>query len=373
MPNTFQTKKGIILKDKDLRPLIKDAKKCAEAVDLIYVKDAEPGIKRLKKGKNFIYVSGKRRIKGRLTLQRINRIVIPPAWDKVWICPYANGHLQATGLDVKKRKQYKYHPRWNSLRNFTKFCRLRAFGQAITCIRHRVNNDLKRPDLQREKILALLVKLMENTSIRVGNDLYEKLYGSFGLTTLKNKHVKVLGDKIRFSFKGKKGVLHDIEVRNRQLAQIIESCRELPGSHLFQYLDEGGKPKSVDAAMLNEYLGAISKQDFTAKDFRTWSGSVICLKALKEMAEVRRKSDAKKNIISALDQVAAHLGNTRAVCRKYYVHPTIINLYESNQLEKFLKKKNNNGSKIGEDNVQFLSPEEKMLMELLRKENALVV
>ena len=265
--------------------------------------------------------------------------MIPPAWTSVWICPFANGHIQATGLDLRGRKQYRYHPLWNALRDQTKFHRLYEFGKALPKIRQKVEEDFKKKGLCQEKVMALVVSLMERTYIRIGNSGYEKLYGSYGLTTLKDKHVEVDGTKIKFSFKGKKGVEHTVTLKNKKLANTIRACREIPGKELFQYFDEEGNKKSIDSGMVNQYIkDAAGGLEFTAKDFRTWAGSLNILWAFKSIGDSTSASDCKKKIVEALDEVSSKLGNTRTVCRKYYVHPGLIKLYEENSLRQYVEK-----------------------------------
>jgi DNA topoisomerase-1 len=329
----------IKLTTRKFKAIYNDPVKSAQTVDLVYVSDSQPGIKRVKRGKKFSYVHGNKIVDDEKTLARIRSLVIPPAWENVWICTLGNGHLQATGKDTRKRKQYKYHALWCKLRNQAKFSHLLEFGKALPAIRARVNKDLALPGLPLKKVLAVIVALMEQTSIRVGNNMYEKLYGSFGLTTLKDQHVKINGEKMLFSFKGKKGIAQKVSLRSKRLARIVKQCRDIPGKELFQYYDENGNHKSIDSGMVNHYLKEITGKDFTAKDFRTWSGTIYALKALKEIGPAKNKSAANKNIVAALDRVAEHLGNTRAVCKKYYVHPVVLTLYEEGKLEKYFEKK----------------------------------
>jgi len=355
----------IRISDKVIRTILHDAEKSAEAANLVYVHDCEPGIKRLKKGRTFIYTKGSKKITDEASLDRIRRLVIPPAWTRVWICAKENGHLQATGYDLRKRKQYRYHSLWNSLRNHTKFYRLHRFGSLIPAIRERIEKDLALPGLPQEKVLAAVVCLMERTSIRIGNNAYEKLYGSFGITTLKDKHVNIKGASVQFSFKGKKGVLHKISLRSKRLATIVKQCRDIPGQELFQYYDEQGNHKCIDSGMVNQYLKSVSGEDFTAKDFRTWSGSVQALLAFRSIEPCDTETGRKKNIVAALDAVAAHLGNTRTVCRKYYVHPVIIDLYEKQKLHHYLMAPDaakNTADRKG------LATEERLLLRILEKE-----
>ncbi|HEY5405824.1 MAG TPA: DNA topoisomerase IB, partial [Ginsengibacter sp.] len=320
------------------------------------------GIERKKKGEKFEYFFKGEKIIDDEELLRIKHLVIPPAWTNVWICEKENGHLQATGYDIKNRKQYRYHRYWNSLRNHTKFYRLLSFGKVLPDIRAQLNKDIGIANLPLKKVLAAVVKLMERTNIRVGNSFYEKTYGSFGLTTLKDKHVKFKGSAVSFTFIGKKGVGHKITLKNKKLAAIIKKCRDVPGKELFQFYDDEGNRHSIDSGLVNTYIREISNADFTAKDFRTWSGTVQAFLALKSIGCCDTQTETKKRIVEALDIVADQLGNTRTVCKKYYVHPLILSLYESKKLEKYIeeldrieKKEDNNG----------LTPEEKIVLKIL--------
>lgn len=342
--------------------IAKDPVKTAAAVNLKYVSDTEPGIERIKRGKGFKYLYEESVLNDKENLQRIKSLVIPPAWEKVWICSLSNGHLQATGLDVKKRKQYRYHSLWNTLRNQTKFFKLYEFGKALPAIRLQLEKDLSLPGLPLKKVLATVVSLMERTHIRIGNNFYEKLYGSFGLTTLKDKHVNISGSSLKFSFKGKKGVHHDISIKSKKLAALVKQCRDIPGKELFQYYDEKGEHKSIDSGMINDYIKQIGGIDFTAKDFRTWAGTVQALLAFKELGFYETVTESKKKIVEALDIVSKELGNTRTVCRKYYVHPGIIDMYENKSLEKYLQQLD---SIEVDDNKTDLTAEEKIVMKIL--------
>lgn len=344
--------------------ILHDAEKAAKAVKLIYIQDFQCGIKRKKIKSDFHYFLNEKKIVDASILARIKKLVIPPAWKDVWICPLDNGHLQATGVDGKNRKQYKYHALWNNLRNQTKFYRLHEFGSAIPAIRKQLRKDLALPGMPVEKVLAVVVSLMEQTSIRIGNNIYEKLYGSFGLTTLKNKHVKVSGSHLQFVFRGKKGVSHKIQINDRRLAKIVKQCREIPGKELFQYYDDEGEHKSVDSGMVNAYIKSIAGADFTAKDFRTWAGTLQAISAFKNLAKADDETGIKQNIIKMLDLVSAHLGNTRNVCKKYYVHPAVIRLYEKNKLEDYLDV--DEDKKIVDSNG--LTCDEELLMKILEKE-----
>jgi DNA topoisomerase-1 len=347
---------------KKLRSIVNDEEKTARAANLIYVTDKEPGIERKKAGETFEYFYKGEKIKDDEELLRIKHLVIPPAWTKVWICKKENGHLQATGYDVKNRKQYKYHPHWNSLRNHTKYYRLLEFGKALPAIRIQLEKDIADTELSLKKVLAAVVKLMERTNIRVGNSFYEKTYGSFGLTTLKDRHVKFNGNAVSFSFTGKKGISHKITLKNKKLAAIIKKCRDIPGKELFQFYDEKGNRQSIDSGMVNNYIREISNADFTAKDFRTWAGTVQAFLALKSIGCCDTVTETKKRIVVALDIVSEQLGNTRTVCKKYYVHPLILSLYESKKLEKYIEELD----KIEKaDSNNSLLPEEEIVMKIL--------
>lgn len=341
--------------------LMNNVVKAAEAVNLVYVCDNEPGIKRRKQGSHFIYMAGSRRLKNKDDLKRIRSLVIPPAWEDVWICKLENGHLQATGIDIKKRKQYRYHPHWNALRSQTKFYHIYQFGKALPAIRCQLKKDLSLPGLPAEKVLAAVVSLMERTNIRIGNSMYEKLYGSFGLTTLKDKHVSFEGNTMAFCFKGKKGVTHTISLKSKKLLQIVKKCRDIPGKELFQYYDENGERKTIDSGMVNEYIKKISGGDFTAKDFRTWSGTVHSLTALKELGLHETETEAKRKVAELFRMVAKELGNTPNVCKKYYVHPVIIDLYTKKELGRYIEKLD----KVNCDDGTGLSAEEIVTMEIL--------
>jgi DNA topoisomerase-1 len=309
------------------------AKEAAKMAGLRYVSDQRPGIQRRRAGKGFRYldVNG-RPLRDAAALQRIKALAIPPAWTEVWICPQPNGHLQATGRDAKGRKQYRYHARWRSVRDETKFDRMLSFGQALPLIRARTEEDLRLPGLPRAKVQAALVRLLETTFIRIGNEEYARTNRSFGLTTLRDSHVEIKGADVRFQFRGKSGVRHTVSLSDRRLARIVKRCQDLPGQVLFQYLDEAGQPQSIGSAEVNEYLREITREDFTAKDFRTWAGTVLAAFALQQCPPCNTQAELKHNIVEALKTVAARLGNTPAVCRKSYVHPAILELYGGGEL-----------------------------------------
>jgi DNA topoisomerase-1 len=300
----------------------------ARAAGLRYVMDTIQGIRRQRIGEEFQYLDPKGGpIADPNELGRIRSLGIPPAWTEVWICPTPRGHLQATGRDAKGRKQYRYHPRWREVRDQTKFDRMIEFGEALPRIREQVEQNLGLPGMPREKILATVIRLLETTMIRVGNEEYVRQNHSYGLTTMRNRHVDVSGATLRFHFHGKSGKRHDVELHDRRLARIVKRCREIPGHHLFEYLDSEGQTHPVGSGDVNDYLREISGQEFTAKDFRTWAGTLLAVQSLRALGVCESESQGKKNIVQAIDAVTERLGNTRAVCRKYYVHPLVLEAY----------------------------------------------
>lgn len=332
----------------------------AKAAGLLYVSDSLPGWTRKVRGTNFFYVDADgKRCADKETLARIKSMVLPPAWQNVWICAAANGHLQATGTDAKGRKQYRYHAGWNQIRSHTKYYRLPEFAEALPLIRERIERDLKLPGFPYEKVLALAVSIMEQTNIRVGNEAYRKLYGSFGLTTLQDKHVRIEGSQIKFRFKGKKGVLHDLQLSSRKLARLVQQSKDIPGKELFQYYNGQGGHRSIGSGDVNAYLKEITGTEFTAKDFRTWSGTVTAFQALRGMGEYASATEAKRNTLAAIDEVARQLGNTRTVCRKYYVHPAIVLAYGERKLHGYFKE-------VAEtDEKDWLTDDEKTVRQVL--------
>ena len=318
--------------------LTADPVKSAELVGLRYVNDTSPGIRRQCVGEEFRYISvNGERIGNDFELNRIKALVIPPAWTDVWICPLAHGHLQATGRDAKGRKQYRYHAHWNKIRNQTKFNRMIAFGEALPKLRQRTQEDLTLAGLPREKVLATVVQLLENTRIRIGNEEYAQTNDSFGLTTMRDQHVDISGAKLRFKFRGKSGVNHEIELSDRRLAKIVKRCQDIPGQELFQYLDDDGQHQPIDSADVNAYLQEITGLDFTAKDFRTWGGTVLAAQELNELGPFESQTEGKKNVTQAIKDVAERLGNRPATCRKYYVHPFVIDAYMDGTLFETMK------------------------------------
>jgi len=303
----------------------------ARSAGLRYVGDDLPGIRRVASGKGFGYVGpdGKR-VTDRATLDRIRALAIPPAYTDVWISPYANGHIQATGRDARGRKQYRYHAKWREARDETKYARTIAFAKALPKIRRQVERDLRLPGMPREKVLAAVVRLLETTTIRIGNEEYAKDNGSYGLTTMKNSHVRVSGGEMRFSFRGKSKIRHAISLEDRRLAKIVRGCQDLPGQRLFQYVGDDGEAHAVESSDVNDYIRAISGDDFSAKDFRTWEGTVACALLLVDRSPIESEAERKRQVADAMKIVAARLGNTPTVCRKCYVHPVIVEAYLEN-------------------------------------------
>jgi DNA topoisomerase-1 len=342
----------------------KDYEKAANAVNLTYVRDNMPGIRRFKKGKGFTYIYEDQTLKDRAELGRIKKLAIPPAWTDVWICPLQNGHIQATGLDIRKRKQYRYHSLWAHVRSETKFHRLYEFGKLLPRLRAQLESDLQIRELNQDKVLATVISLMERTYIRIGNSNYEKLYGSYGLTTLKGKHVSINGAHMRFAFRGKKGVQHEITLKNKRLARTVEQCRDIPGKELFQYYDDEGNRRIIESGMVNEYIKKSTGKDFSAKDFRTWAGSVHALETLHSMPEGITDTERKKNIIAVLDSVSKKLGNSRSICKKYYVHPGLLRLYEENNISRYTRSLDLIDN---QEESSGLTSSEKVLLKILKE------
>ena len=342
-----------------------DARDAAENAGLRYANDQAPGITRRKSGKGWSYreASGER-ITDRTVIERINKIGIPPAYTDVWICPDARGHIQATGRDAKGRKQYRYHVRFREVRDSTKYQHMLTFAAALPGIRERIDADMRRRGLAREKVLATVVRLLETTMIRVGNADYAKQNKSYGLTTLNDRHVKVEGGQLRFRFKGKSGKEWNLTLADRRVAKIVKQSQDLPGQHLFQYLDDDGEQREVTSSDVNDYLREVSGSDITAKDFRTWTGTVLAALALAEFSKFDSEAAAKKNIRAAIEQVSARLGNTPAVCRRCYVHPEIIDSYMSHAL--ILEVEREVERELRED-IAGLRPEEALVLAFLQR------
>jgi DNA topoisomerase-1 len=343
---------------------VDDPKQAAEEAGLSYVNDDDRGLTRELVGDGFVYFkpSGEP-VTDEAALERIRKLAIPPAWTEVWICPKANGHLQATGRDARGRKQYRYHPQFREVREGTKYEHMLEFAKALPKIRARIAQDMALKGLPREKVLATVVHLLETTLIRVGNDDYARENKSYGLTTLRNPHVKVEGSQLKFRFKGKSGKTWDLKIANRRVAKVVKACQELPGQRLFQYAGEGGELKEVTSADVNGYLKEITGRDVTAKDFRTWAGTVLAALALQEFEAFDSKATIKKNVRAAIERVAQRLGNTPTICRKCYVHPEIIDSYEQGELLLDIKEKVE--SELRED-LAALKPEEAAVLGLLQ-------
>jgi DNA topoisomerase-1 len=352
-----------------LRKVADDPVESAKLFKLVYIADVVSGITRKRSGNNFRYFLNEKEIEDKENLARLKKLAIPPAWQNVWICKKENGHLQATGIDIKQRKQYRYHALWNKMRSETKYFRLYEFGKNLPALREQLEKDVAIQGLHLNKILATIVLLMERTSIRIGNSFYEKLYGSFGLTTLKNRHVNIQGSNIRFEFKGKKGVHHTISLRSKRLAGIVKKCLDIPGKELFQFYDDVGNIHPIDSGMVNEYIRKISSAEFSSKDFRTWAGTIFVLETCREKGDYEEENEMKHKMIEILDEVAKHLGNTRTVCKKYYVHPLILELYETHKLGKYLDELK---APINSSNESGYTPEEKVLMKILESDSKAV-
>jgi DNA topoisomerase-1 len=342
---------------------ITDPAESAKAAGLRYVSDTKPGIKRVESGRGFRYIgTDGKPVRDQETLARIKSLVIPPAWKEIWICPNPKGHLQVTGRDARGRKQSRYHPRWREVRDETKYERMLLFGVELPNIRERVEQDLKMPGLPRPKVLATIVHLMETTLIRIGNEEYARKNKSYGLTTMRNKHVNVDGATVTFHFQGKSGVKHTVDINDRRIARIVRRCQDIPGYELFQYVDEDGTHHSVDSADVNEYLREIAKQDFTAKEFRTWAGSLLTCMTLRALGAYESEKEATKNIVQTIKTVAARLGNTPSVCRKCYVHPAVLQWYMSGKMVATKRLLPDDHEEMAEE----LRREEAVLLKLLR-------
>lgn len=340
------------------------AAEAARDAGLRYVSDQSPGITRVRAGRSFRYRdAAKRPVDNEHVLARIKSLAIPPAWTDVWICASPNGHIQATGRDARGRKQYRYHPRWREVRDATKYERVVAFADALPKIRRRVTRDLGRRGLDRQKVLATVVRLLDTTYIRVGNEEYARDNESFGLTTMRNRHVHVSSSEIRFEFRGKSGKTHSVRVHDRKLARVVKQCQDLPGQELFQYVDDDGERHGIESQDVNDYLRSITRGDFSAKDFRTWGGTVLAAWALQELGEYSSELEAKRQVVSAIDSVAMQLGNTRSVCRQCYVHPDVLDAHMDGTLLANLETRAE--EKLA--NVSQLSPAEAAVLAFLRR------
>ena len=347
----------------NLSAAIVDPEEAAQYAGLLYVSDDRAGISRVRSGKGFSYKLGGRTVRDAATLERIKALAVPPAWTDVWICPKATGHIQATGRDARGRKQYRYHPGFREVRESTKYHRLLVFAENLSTIRAQVHAHLALKGLPREKVLAVVVRLLEATLIRVGSDEYARSNKSYGLTTLKNRHVEVDGSALRFNFKGKSGKIWNISLRDRRIAKVIRACQDLPGQELFAYLDDTGQTRDVTSSDVNAYLREISGEDITAKDFRTWHGTVLAAIALQEFQKFDSQAGAKRNIRNAIERVAARLGNTPTICRKCYIHPEIFASYAEGSL--LLETNAQIEAELRKD-LATLRPEEAAVLTLLQ-------
>lgn len=350
-------------KKNELHALHAAPAKSAEWAGLRYTTDEKLGITRKKAGTGFYYLDKKgEKVTDEKTLDRIKKLVIPPAWTDVWISPIAKGHLQATGRDEKGRKQYLYHTQWQQVRSLTKFGRMIAFGRHLPVLREKIKKDIETRKLDRQKVTALALTLIDNALIRVGNRHYAKSNKSYGLTTLRDRHVKINGSSMKFSFKGKKGVEHEIDVNDRRLARLVKKCKDIPGYDLFQYYNEDGERQTLESGDVNEYLQEVTSEDFTAKDFRTWGGTVRMVQCLEQVLDENPDLGKEKSIKEAVKMVAKGLGNTPTVCSKYYIHPEVVNLFREDKLLKYLKKHDATASKN-----EYLSGTEELLLKMLEK------
>ncbi|RIJ41801.1 DNA topoisomerase IB [Pontibacter oryzae] len=350
-------------KTNKVHALYADPSKSAAWAGLRYTSDDKPGYTRKGAGKGYYYLDNKgQRLEDEKELARIKALVIPPAWTDVWICKSVKGHLQATGRDAKGRKQYIYHPQWQQARNLTKFDRMIEFGKCLPELREQIDADISTRNLDRRKVTALVLSLMDNALIRIGNRHYAKSNKSYGLTTLRDKHVKINGSSIKFSFRGKKGVEHEIDLKDRRLAKLVKKCRDIPGYDLFQYYDEDGNRQVLESGDVNEYLREVTKYDFTAKDFRTWGGTVRMVECLEKVIEEKEDGDKEKTIREAVKTVAKGLGNTPTVCTKYYIHPEVVNMFREDRLLKYLERHNAENSP-----ENHLSSTEQFVLKMLKR------
>jgi DNA topoisomerase-1 len=340
-------------------------REAAKEAGLRYSSDDRPGIRRRRRGRGFQYLDAHgRTITDREERARIDALAVPPAWTDVWICPSPNGHLQATGRDARGRKQYRYHPRWRELRDEAKYDRMLAFAAALPRIRRRVDRDIARKALSKPRVVATIVRLLDETGIRVGNDEYARENGSFGLTTMRKRHAEVEGSSVAFRFRGKSGKTTDVDVTDPRVARVLRRCEGLPGQHLFQYVDEDGEPVDVDSDDVNAYLREVAGGDFTAKDFRTWTGTVLAAWALEELGEAGSQTQATRQVVRAVESVAKELGNTPAVCRSAYIHPQVIETHLEGNLAQLLGREADRRVAQG---MRGLTAHEAAVLALLRR------
>ena len=360
---TVEKKFPEMAKKNELHALHAAPERSAAWAGLKYTTDEKPGISRKKAGSGYYYLDKKgQKVTDPKTLERISKLVIPPAWTDVWISPSAKGHLQATGRDEKKRKQYLYHTQWQHARSLTKFGRMLAFGKHLAQLREQISKDIDNRKMDRRKVTAVVLTLLDNALIRIGNRHYAKSNNSYGLTTLRDKHVKINGSSMKFSFRGKKGVEHEIDVNDRRLARLVKKCKDIPGYDLFQYFDENGDRQTLESGDVNAYLQEVTQEDFSAKDFRTWGGTVRMVQCLEQLLEENPELDKEKSIKESVKMVAKGLGNTPTVCSKYYIHPEVINLFREDKLLQFLKRHN-----IPASGNKYLSGTEELVLKMLEK------
>ena len=342
--------------EKLMDQLIKTPHLVLDKLDLVYINNQQLPIVRNRVGEEFEYKKNGRNVKRKSELKRFKSLVIPPAWENVRISDLTNAHLQAVGTDNKNRKQYRYHPKWNLVRNQTKFYKIASFGKSLPKIRKQVDQDLEQKEWSKDKVVALVIRLMEETHIRIGNEKYAKDNKSYGLSTLRKRHININRNSLRFEFIGKKGVQHTITTRNKQLIKLVSRCEEIPGWEVFKYYDKNGEKKVLDSHMVNQYLHDISGEYFSAKDFRTWAASLIFFETLMDIGIATDEKDIKKNILSAFDNTAEALGNTRNVCKNYYVHPLLVSTYEDGSIQKYfdrVKKSRSNQQYFSRSEIAF--------------------
>lgn len=357
----YLEKKQMQIDSNALESLMKNPEEAAIMANLVYLSESELTISRQNSGRGYVYILKGEKIKDSEQLKRFKNIVIPPAWKNTRISPVVNSHLQVVGLDDKNRKQYIYHPQWSKIRNQTKFLKMNVFGKTLPKIRSKVDADLDQPEMSRRKVLALVMRLMEETHIRIGNSYYAKNNKTYGLSTLRTRHVKTSKNKMKFEFVGKKGKEHSVSIKNKKLIKLVNQCEEIPGWELFKFYDTEGNKQSVDSGMINKYIQEISGNIFSAKDFRTWSASKIFFETLYQTGYLENEKENKKAILEAYDAAAKGLGNTRTVCREYYVHPHIVQLYESGQIEPYFEKIKSKNTQ----NYASLSGTEKVMLDLI--------
>ncbi|QMU28394.1 DNA topoisomerase IB [Adhaeribacter radiodurans] len=350
------------MEEKDVHVLYADPVQSAAEAGLRYIPDTGKGFNRKRSGKGFTYLDTKgEKITDPKILDRLKKLIIPPAWENVWICPSPNGHIQVTGRDTKGRKQYIYHPEWRNTRSLTKFSRMISFGETLPTVRQQIEKDLLIQSLNQRKVTAIVLNLLDQSLIRIGNRQYAEANKSYGLTTLRDKHVAIEGDQVKFQFVGKKGVSHEIDIKDRRLARLVKKCKDIPGFDLFQYYDEDGTRQTLESGQVNQYIQEISGADFTAKDFRTWGGTVLMVECLEKLLDEKPELEKEKSVKDAFKTVAKGLGNTPAVCSKYYVHPQILEIFKNDQLLDYLKK-----HAADQPSDPYLSSTEKMVIQMLK-------